>query len=355
MGAGVICAASSPPAIEVVRGCAERVGQELLGVPRSSDPRVTDKDERFLNEARVRARARDARRGREASPADQTRTSDRFRRVVRRPVHRVVAVALRRHGGALSRAPRSARTLLAPEDKFELRTSSALQVQDQACQEKQVSFTFHLSCFHAREKTVGFPIDHDSVSSRVARAGARWAPRLRGASGMSRTTRETMRAGKTCVFPSPLPVSTHPARDDPRTAAFSATATLMTHASTLPDPFPPHSTTLQRRRARPTLRAHHVRVGEARVHGSGPARRRGRRRAFRSTPRLGSRWDPDPDRVRLALRKKREDARGFPPVRVYRRQTRARARGPGAGRPRAVRGRQRFVRLRGYRATHLKT
>ena len=127
---------------------------------------------------------------------------------------------------------------------------------------------------------------------------------------MSRTTRETMRAGKTCVFPSPLPVSTHPARDDPRTAAFSATATLMTHASTLPDPFPPHSTTLQRRRARPTLRAHHVRVGEARVHGSGPARRRGRRRAFRSTPRLGSRWDPDPDRVRLALRKKREDARG---------------------------------------------
>lgn len=116
MGAGVICAASSPPAIEVVRGCAERVGQGLLGVPRSSDPRVTDKDERFLNEARVRAPARDARRGREASPADQTRTSDRFRRVMRRPIHRVVAVALRRHGGALSRAPRSARTLLAPED-----------------------------------------------------------------------------------------------------------------------------------------------------------------------------------------------------------------------------------------------
>ena len=136
MGAGVICAASSPPAIEVVRGCAERVGQGLLGVPRSSDPRVTDKDERFLNEARVRARARDARRGREASPADQTRTSDRFRRVVRRPVHRVVAVALRRHGGALSRAPRSARTLLAPEDKFELRTSSANA-------SPRVSVTFH--------------------------------------------------------------------------------------------------------------------------------------------------------------------------------------------------------------------
>ena len=62
--------------------------------------------ERFLNEARVRAPARDARRGREPSPADRTRTSDRFRRVVRRPVHRVVAVALRRHGGAAQ--PRSA-------------------------------------------------------------------------------------------------------------------------------------------------------------------------------------------------------------------------------------------------------
>ena len=195
----------------------------------------------------------------------------------------------------------------------------------------------------------------DSVSNRVARAGARWAPRLRGASGMSRTTRETMRAGRTCVFPSPLPVSPHPARDDPRTAAFSATATL-TRASTRPDPFPPHSTTLQRRRARPTLCARHVRVGEARVHGSGPARRRGRRRAFRSTPRLGSRWDPDPDRVRLAnkrKKRKREDARGFPQVRVSRRQTRARARGPGAGRPRSVRGRRGLVRLRGCRATHL--
>lgn len=213
MGAGVICAASSPPAIEVVRGCAERVGQGLLGVPRSSDPRVTDKDERFLNEARVRAPARDARRGREASPADQTRTSDRFRRVMRRPIHRVVAVALRRHGGALSRAPRSARTLLAPED-FSLSSCAPSAMQSK-------SFTCH-----AREKTVGFPIDHDGVSNRVARAGARWAPRLRGASGMSRTTRETMRAGRTCVFPSPLPVSPHPARDDPRTAAFSATATL---------------------------------------------------------------------------------------------------------------------------------
>jgi hypothetical protein len=42
MGAGVICAASSPPAVEVVRGCAQRVGQGLLGVPRSSDPRVTE-------------------------------------------------------------------------------------------------------------------------------------------------------------------------------------------------------------------------------------------------------------------------------------------------------------------------
>ena len=105
MGAGVICATSSPPAVEAVRGCAQRVGQGLLGVPRSSDPRDRNR-EGFLNEARVRAPARDARRGREPSPADRTRTSDRFRRVVRRPVHRVVAVALRRHGGAAQ--PRSA-------------------------------------------------------------------------------------------------------------------------------------------------------------------------------------------------------------------------------------------------------
>ena len=105
MGAGVICATSSPPAVEAVRGCAQRVGQGLLGVPRSSDPRDRNR-EGFLNEARVRAPARDARRGREPSPADRTRTSDRFRRVVRGPVHRVVAVALRRHGGAAQ--PRSA-------------------------------------------------------------------------------------------------------------------------------------------------------------------------------------------------------------------------------------------------------
>lgn len=167
MGAGVICAASSPPAIEVVRGCAERVGQGLLGVPRSSDPSVTDKDERFLNEARVRARARDARRGREASPADQARTSDRFRRVVRRPVHRVVAVALRRHGGALSRAPRSARTLLAPEDKFELRTSSAYA-------SPRVSVTFHRFTpakkqLDFRLTTTAFPI----ASPERARGGRR--------------------------------------------------------------------------------------------------------------------------------------------------------------------------------------
>ena len=142
------------------------MGQGLLGVPRSSDPRVTDKDERFLNEARVRARARDARRGREASPADQTRTSDRFRRVVRRPVHRVVAVALRRHGGALSRAPRSARTLLAPEDKFELRTSSAMQSKT----------FFHVSPFTPAKKqldfrltTTAFPV----ASPERARGGRR--------------------------------------------------------------------------------------------------------------------------------------------------------------------------------------
>ena len=108
------------------------------------------------------------------------------------------------------------------------------------------------------------------------------------------------------------------------------------------------STTLQRRRAHPATRARYVRVGEARVHASGPARRRGRRRAWRETRRcLGSRYRCHPVDVARRFR----SARGVPSVRGARRQTRARTRGLGAGRPRRVRGRRGFVRLRGHRAT----
>lgn len=56
MGAGVICAASSPPAIEVVRGCAERVGQ---GVARCAEIErsACDRQRRAIFERSARSSA----------------------------------------------------------------------------------------------------------------------------------------------------------------------------------------------------------------------------------------------------------------------------------------------------------